>query len=67
MKHPIVHICKKYQRKQKADHSLTLDIITEADFFQKLIYPFFNVTVVALNTYLCPVDKNYYINTQIIV
>jgi len=33
---------------------ITLDIITKADFFQKLIYPPFNVTVVALNTYLCP-------------
>jgi hypothetical protein len=58
------NLCKK---KQKANHSLTLDIITKADFFQKLIYPPFNVTVVALNTYLCPVDKSYYINTQIIV
>ena len=54
--------CKMYnlcKKKQKANHSLTLDIITKADFFQKLIYPPFNVTVVALNTYLCPVDKNY--------
>ena len=52
----LYNLCKK---KQKANHSLTLDIITKADFFQKLIYPPFNVTVVALNTYLCPVDKNY--------
>ena len=54
--HPIVHICKKYQRKQKADHSLTLDIITEADFFHKQIYPPSDVTGVAMITYLCPVD-----------
>ena len=39
---------------KEANHSLTLDLITEADFFQKQIYPPFNATVVSLNPYLCP-------------
>ena len=50
--HHRLYICKKYQKKQKANNSLTLDLITEADFFHKKIYPPFNATAVALTTYV---------------
>ena len=59
--HHRLYICKKYQKKQKANNSLTLDLITEADLspFQRDCSRLDHICALWI--------KNYYINTQSIV